>query len=111
VSLWAWVLIGLSAAGVLLALVSVVPVIIAALRLRKRMTTLRSNSVFLSTLGLQIQMNHLTHAVQGARPISERARVALASIRRSANEAGVPQARAAMQQTGANITALIDDLR
>jgi hypothetical protein len=110
-SLWQWVLIGLSAAGVLLVLIALIPVAVAALRLRKRVKTLRNSSLFLSMIGFRIQANHLAHTAQHAGSIAERANAAVASMRESAEEAGIPQARLALEEAGAGITALAEDLR
>jgi|GEM_PF-4678642 len=106
-----WVLVGLSAAGMLLALVAVIAVVVQALRLRKHVRELKDSPLTVTLLGLRIQANHLSHALQRARPLTQRAGAAVGVIQNAAQEAGLPQARAAMQQTGAELSTLADDLR
>jgi hypothetical protein len=104
------VLIGLSAAGVVLALASIVPVIVGALRLRTHMQAMKKSNVFLSFLALQIQMNRLGHIAQRASALSQRANALNASLQDSLKNSGAQQAQASMQQAGASISALLEDL-
>jgi hypothetical protein len=110
-SVWTWVLIGLGAAGALLGFASLVPVLLEALRLRKHVAGLSNSRLFLAAQSMQIQTARLSHLSGQAQALAGRAENAVASIRTGAGEAAMPQARIALQDTGAEIAALLEDLR
>jgi hypothetical protein len=110
-SVWTWVLLGLCVAGVLLALIALVVVAVQALKLRDRVRELQNSRLFMSMESLQLQSARLSRLSTQVEPLTQRARAAVATIQASVPESGMPQARAALQETGAQISALIDDLR
>lgn len=108
---WTWVLIGLCAAGVLLAITSVIPVIRLALRLRSRINALQHARLFTSMEALQLQTKRLQHIAEQAAPLAQRAQAAIQKIRHGADDAGSVQMRDALQSAGAEITELLEALR
>jgi len=110
-SFWTWVLIGLCAAGVALALMSLILVIRPALRLRAHLGELKNSPLFILTQSLQLQTNRLSHVAQKGTPLTNRAQAAVSSIQESIRTSGTDEARDAMEQSGAAVTALLDDLR
>jgi hypothetical protein len=110
-SVWTWVLIGLCAAGVLLALGSIVPVIFAALRLRAKLKSIQDRPVFTAAQLLPVQGAHLAKAAADARPLVERAQAAVESIRYSAEHSGYAESRRALEETGSELNDLFSDLR
>lgn len=110
-SVWTWLLIGMCAAGVLLALASAVPVLRLALRIRTRVKNLQNARLLTSMEALQLQSKRLQHTAREAAPLAERAQVAVERIRASARDAGYVQMRDALQSAGAEITALLEALR
>ncbi|HKU67198.1 MAG TPA: hypothetical protein VJP85_05430 [Candidatus Baltobacteraceae bacterium] len=110
-SAWTWVLIGLCAAGVLLAIASCVPVIRLVLRLRSRVQNLQNARLFTSAQALQLQGNRLEHIAGKAAPEAARAKAAVETIRAGAATAGVPEISDALSAAGAQISQLIATLR
>lgn len=110
-SVWTWVLIGLGVAGALLAAVSVVAVALEALRVRARVRELQNSRLFMSLESMQIQSTRLSRTAAQMPPLVARAQAALAQIRTAGNQAAMPQARAALEQSGAEISTLLDALR
>lgn len=110
-SAWTWVLIGLSAAGVLLALVPLFTVLKLARRLRSRVNDLQQARLFTSLESLNLQRAHLESIAADAAPLVARARMAVETIRESAQASGYSDMRDAMQSAGTEISALVEDLR
>lgn len=110
-NLWVWVLIGLCAAGVIVALIPVFPVFSALKRLRHRVQEMRVSPIFVSLQSLQLKANRLSQVSQRAIPLVDRSNAAVASMKSSIETIGDEDARAAIEETGANLSALIDDLR
>lgn len=110
-NVWTWVLVGLCVAGVLLAVIALVVVAVQALKLRARVRELQNSRLFVSMESLQLQSARLSRLSTQVEPLAQRARAAIATIQACGAESGMPQARAALQETGAQISALIDDLR
>lgn len=108
---WTWVLIGLCVAGVLLALGSVVPVVLGALRVKKKIDAIKQRPLFLSIDSLRVQASHLSHSAAQIKPLADRTQSAIASIRRSARESGVAESRSALELTGAELHELYEELR
>ena len=110
-SVWTWVLIGLCAAGAVLALVSAVPVIRLALRIRARARSLQSARLFMSVEALQLQGKRLQRTAAQAMPLAQRAQVAVQRIRAAAADPEYVRMREALESTGSPITALLEALR
>ena len=110
-SFWTWVLVGLCAAGVALTLISVIMVIRPALRLRAHLEQLKNSPLFILTESLQLQTNRLSHVAQKVTALTNRAQAAVSSMQESIKTSGTDEARDAMQESGAAVTALLDDLR
>jgi hypothetical protein len=110
-SAWTWVLTGLCVAGVLLALGSIVPVAIGALRVKKKIDAIKQRPLFLSIDSMRVQSSHLSHSAAEMRPLAQRAQTAIASIRESARESGIAESRTALEHTGAELHELYEDLR
>lgn len=108
---WTWVLIGLGVAGVLLGAGSLVPVALEALKLRAHVRALSDSRLFMALQSMQIQMGRLSRLSAEAGPLVVRAQTAIASIRESAGEAAMPQVQSALNESGAEIAALAEDLR
>lgn len=109
-SAWTWVLVALCILGVALALGSFVPVVLAALRLRTKMKDLKQRPLFLSLESLRIQQNRLSRIAADAAPLQKRAQTAIASIKDSSRTSGLPESRSALEDAGANLHALLQDL-
>jgi hypothetical protein len=109
-SLWTSVLLALCAAGVLLALVSAIPVVLRLFRLRSRTKELLRARLFTSLQSLDVQAAHLSHTATEANALAKRAHSAIARIRSAPNEAGYGRVLEAMQSTGAEIHALFQTL-
>lgn len=110
-SVWAWVLVGLCVVGALLAVTSLVIVAAQALKLRARVRELQNSRLFMSLESLQLQSARLSRLSTQVQPLTRRAQAAVAEMQACVEESGMPQARAALQETGAQISALMDDLR
>jgi hypothetical protein len=105
------VLVGFCAAAFLLAFSSAVPVIAAAKRTQGRLDALqRSHIVFLAE-SLQLQVDRLGHIAAHAAPLAGRATSAVQSIQESLRAEGLRPARDALAATGAQLRALLEDLR
>jgi hypothetical protein len=109
-ALWTWVLIGLCAAGVILSVAAVPPVIAAGLALSSRLKQLRSSQLALSIESLQLQTNRLSNIAHQAGAVGERAKFATSEVKVSAEISGVNDAKAAMRRAGASISELLEDL-
>lgn len=110
-TVWTWVLVGLCAAGVLMALASLVPVVRLALRLRSRVNDLQNARLFTSIESLELQRKHLEQVAEDAAPLVQRAQTAVEQLRASAKESGYPQVHDALQSAGAEIADLLAALR
>ena len=110
-SAWAWVLIGLSAAGVLLAIAPVIPLLRLTLRVRSRMNELQRARLFTSLESLDVQRKHLEHVAQQADALAKRAQHAVEQLRASANASDYTQMQDALQSAGAEISQLFVALR
>lgn len=108
---WTWVLIGLSAAGVVLALVPLVTVVRLALRVRSRVNALQQARLFTSLESLQLQRAHLESTAAKAAPLGRRAKAAIETLRSTGESSGYPQAREALSNAGAEISELLTELR
>jgi hypothetical protein len=110
-SAWTWVLIALCILGAVLALGSIIPVALAALQVRAKLTELKRRPIFLSLESLRIQQVRLSRLAQEMRPVQKRAEAAFASMKESARNSGLAESSAALEEAGANLRALYDDLR
>lgn len=110
-SAWTWVLVGLSAAGVLLAAGSVIAVVLQALRLRSKVAAVRTRPLFHSLESLQLQGSRLSRLAATVQPLAKRAQAAVSSIQESARILSLPQARVSLERTGEDVRELIEDLR
>lgn len=108
---WTWVLLVLCLAGVLLALVSIIRIVPLALRLKRRADALSESRLATSMAGLEIQGRRLS-ALQGEiEPLAVRANAAVAVAKTAVEDLKMPKAAAAMQDAGAEISGLFEDLR
>ena len=110
-SLWAWLLVALCAAGALLAIVSVVLVLAAAKRVSRRINSIVHSRLFISLQSLSLQMERLSRLSAAPAPLVARGRTALASIRASLQALQLVQARRALGSTGAELRDLYRDLQ
>lgn len=108
---WTWLLVALCILGAALALASLVRVALVALRVRAKLTDLKRRPLFLSLESLRIQQARLSKIAADAAPIQQRALSAIASMKDSAGNSGLAESRAALEETGAQLRALYDDLR
>lgn len=106
-----WVLTGLCVAGVILPLIGALIVLRLALRLRSRASRLQHARLFTSLESLQLQSNRLQLLAVRAAPLTRRAQAAIQTIASARSASGYPQMRDALQSAGAEISALISDLR
>ena len=104
-------LVGLCAAGVVLALLPVIPVIRAIVRLRNHTQELRVSPILVSLQSLQLKGNRLGQIAQRAQFLVDRGSAAVVSMQSSVETMGSDEVRASLQRTGAEISALTDDLR
>lgn len=110
-SAWTWVLVGLCAAGALLALGSTIPVLLAVFRVRAKMQDMKRRPVFLALESLRVQGAHLSKTAADARPLVARAQTAATTIQLSLAESGAIESRLALERAGAGLHDLYDDLR
>ena len=110
-SVWTWVLVGLVAAGILLALVSIAGAALVAMRVRRRIEALQNSRLATSLRDLQFQTERLAAGSARATPLIERSKSALASISASVDALKCEPARRALERTGAEISALAGELR
>lgn len=103
---WTWVLIGLCAAGVLLPLVSLIPVLRLASRLNSRVRDLQQSRLFTSVESLQLQRAHFESIAAKAAPLALRAQAAVEIMRKSPAAAGSGEMREALRSAGAEISEL-----
>lgn len=109
-SVWTWVLIGLSVGGALLAVFSVAAVAAEAFRVHARVRELSNSRLFMSLESMQIQSGRLSRLAAQVQPLATRARAAVAQIRGAGGQAEMPQMRAALEQSGAELSALLEAL-
>jgi hypothetical protein len=110
-SAWTWVLAALCITGAALALASIVSVLIAALRLRAKIADVKRRPLFLSLESLRIQQSRLTKMGSDVAPVIKRAQAAVTSLRDSMRHTGLTESRGALEESGAELRALYDDLR
>ena len=110
-SVWTWVLAGLCAAAVVLALAPLVPMLRMALRLRARLAALQNARLFVSLQSLELQAKRLEAIAAQAEPLAGRANGALQQIRNAGSESGYQEMHGALRDAGAEITALFEALR
>ena len=110
-SAWTWVLVGFCVAGAVLVLASLVPLISAFKEANKRVHALQHNRVLLLAESLQMQSDRLAKIAQRAQPVAERAAAAVESINESVRGDAFLPARDALESTGADMSALYEDLR
>jgi hypothetical protein len=111
VTLGTWLLVGLCAAGFILAIAYVIPVFLAVKQLRARLEALKHSRLFVSAMSLQLQANRFSRIAERARAVAQRGSTAVASIETSVEEIRMPQAREAIGGAGAGIVELAEDLR
>lgn len=104
-------LIGLCAAGVLLALMSLIPVVRAALRLRNRVNDLQHARLFTALESLEMQNVRLQQLSAQAAPLALRAQAAVQTLRDTFSERPYVQISEALQSTGASLRDLLAALR
>ncbi|HET7815225.1 MAG TPA: hypothetical protein VFL13_12745 [Candidatus Baltobacteraceae bacterium] len=108
---WTWVLLVLCVAGVVLALFSIVRLVPLALRLKRRVDALSESPLAASLTGLEMQSRRLT-ALQGEiAPLGARANAAVTTAKSAVEDLKIPRATAALQDAGAQISGLFEDLR
>lgn len=108
---WTWVLLGLCVAGLLLALGSIARVVPLALRIKRRADALSHSRLAASVAGLEIQGRRLS-ALQGQiEPLTARAGAAAVTAKNAVDEFKMPQAAAALQEAGSEISGLFEELR
>ena len=110
-TLWTWVLVGLCALAVILALVPVYSVVRLTRRLRSRVDALQQARLFASLESLNLQRARLESIAAKAAPLAVRAQAAVASLKSSTQSSGLPEMRDAMQSAGAEIDSLAETLR
>lgn len=110
-SAWTWVLIGLCALGVVLALAQFFTVLRLALRLRSRVNDVQHARLFASLESLNVQRAHLEAIAASAAPLAVRAQAAIESMKTSARSSGYLEMREAMRSAGAEISSLVEALR
>ncbi len=110
-SAWTWVLVGLCAAGAVLPLVPAVIALRLTVRIRSRVSELQRARLFTSLESLELRRARLLHIAGEARPLTQRAKVAIEGIRSSASDSGADRMRDAMQTAGAETAALLEALR
>jgi len=108
---WTWVLIALSAAGVVLAFVSVALVALAFVRLKKRIDAIRRSQLFLSVKSLQIQGERLRRTAERGRAVTNRSALAAQTMRDSVEHSGVTQTKTALADAGSDMQRLFVALR
>jgi hypothetical protein len=110
-SLWSWVLVGLCAAGALLALGSVAPVLRLALRLKNRVNDMQHARLFTALESLKLQNARLENLSEQLPPLSKRAQEAIDELRSSTSSATYAEMTNALQSTGEEIKVLLEALR
>lgn len=110
-SAWTWVLVGLCALGIVLAVAPLFSVLRLALRLRSRLNDLQQARLFTSLESLNLQRAHLESVAAGAAPLAARAQAAIETIKSSAQTSGYLEMRDAMRTAGAEISSLLEELR
>jgi hypothetical protein len=108
--LWTWVLVGLCAAGALLALASVFFVIRPALRVRRRLDDLQHARLFISLESLELQNARLAKLASESAVLAQRGQRAVEQIAKSVNAPAYQEIGQALQSSGAEISALVHDL-
>lgn len=109
-TLWQWVLIGLSAAGAFLAIVSVCMALFAALRVMTRLARLRESSFVTKMESLQIQVDRLSRVSGDFQQLQARAETAVATLRETPGAAGVPELTAAWSNCVAQLKSIAAEL-
>lgn len=108
--MWSWVLIGLCAAGALLALIGSVQTLVAGIRLNRRLTALRESPFVTKLESLQIQVDRLARNATDAQELERRLRVAVDSIRASAGKSGLDAVRDSWQSCSVELRAMVEEL-
>lgn len=110
-SAWTWLLVGLCAAGALLALISIIRVALLANRVSTRINELSRSRLFISLQSLSIQGDRLSRLPSALSPLQERVENAVASIPQSLRTLQLAEARRTLAATGAQLRALFIELQ
>lgn len=108
---WTWVLLVLCLAGMLLAVISIVRLVPLALRLKRRVDALSNSRLAASLAGLEIQGRRLSALQSEIEPLTARAGAAAAVAKGAVEDLKMPQASAALQEAGSEISGLLQELR
>jgi hypothetical protein len=75
------------------------------------MKQLKNSRLMYSVQALQLQVNRLSHTAQGIKPLVDRTRTAVSSLKESLAAGGTDEARAAIEESATEVRALVEDLR
>jgi len=109
-SFWLWLLVAFAAAGLLIAIAGAVAACMRIVRLQRRLAALRQSSLVTKLESLQIQTARLARVSSDAEDLRRRTDVAVESLRRTPESAGVPEIRNSWLQCAAQIRAIIQEL-
>jgi len=109
-SAWQRVLIGLCAAGLLLAIVSSVRVLIAAIRLNRRVAALTESSFVTKLESLQIQAARLGRTADDFEGLEIRVKAALESLRNTPETSGLSALRDSWRDCATQVRAIVAEL-
>lgn len=110
-NLYLWILVGLVAAGLILALIPLPGFIGALMRVKRHTEALRQSQLLLSAQSLAIQSQRFSKYPADAQALVKRASAAIESARISADELRLERARESLADTGEELRALGRDLR
>ena len=109
-SLWLWVLVVFSAAGLFAGIAGAVMALTGMMRLQRRLAALRESAFVTKLESLQIQVTRLSRIARDSEDIRRRADAAIESLRKTPELAGVPEIRNSWLQSAAQVRAIVADL-
>lgn len=107
---WQWVLAGFCAAGLLLALVSSVRVLVVAIRLNRRVAALAESPFVTKLESLQIQVARLDRTADDVAELERRAKAAFESLRSTSETSGLSSLRDAWRDCAMQVRAIVAEL-
>lgn len=109
-SFWLWIFVVLAAAGLLTAVAGALTALPGVVRLNRRLVALRESSFVTKLESLQIQMARLARVSGDTEDLRRRADVAIDSLRKTPETAGITEIRNSWQQCAAHIRAIVAEL-
>ncbi len=109
-NLWLWALAVLGVAGLIAAIAGTLVALVNMVRLQQRLAALRESSFVTKLESLQIQTARLARVPDDAESLRRRANIALDSLRKTPEAAGVTEIKNSWLQCAVQIRGIVSEL-